>query len=65
MLSQKLSRRKSALMLEDATWFASLMTTRKIQNIVRENAKKHCGEMQPELFYYTSYAFLKALKAFH
>ena len=30
----------------------------------RENAKKPCGEMQPK-FYYTSYAFLKALDAFH
>ena len=50
MLSQKLSRRKSALMFEDAIWFASLLTTRKVQNIVVKMQKQHCEEMQPEFF---------------
>ena len=39
MLSQKLSRRKSALMLEDASWFASLLTARKIQNNLEKMQK--------------------------
>ena len=39
MLSPKLSRRKSALMLEDATWFASLLTTPKTQNYVEKMQK--------------------------
>ena len=65
MLSQKILRKKSALMLEDATWFPSLLTTRKIQNNVEKMQKIIVEKCSQNFFYYTSYAFLKALDAFH
>ena len=65
MLSQKLSHRKSALMLEDATWFCKVIDYLENSKQCRETAKKHCGEMQPKFFYNISYAFLKALEAFY
>ena len=50
MLSQKLSRRKSALMLKDATWFASLLTTRKIQNNVERMQKSIVEKCNQDFF---------------
>ena len=62
MLSQKLTRRKSALMLEDVTWFASLLTTRKIQNNVEKTQKSIVEKCSQNLFIAPVMRFQKRLK---